>query len=181
MGHGFGDFGFEYVVEAFGYAECDEACAPFECRVCRECCRACEAHGSGENIYSAAIPFVGVGFPLGEQASAAAVVYQVGADALMLNCRGRDSDVDEVQFAAPGASRVEEVSNAGQCKCDCACCGCTGSFDFARIGVESRGYIYGDYGTFGAGECVYKVGVYAAGRSLNARTQERVNGDVGIG
>ena len=181
MGHRFGDFGFEYVVEAFGYAECDEARASFECRVCRECRRACESHRSGEDIYSAAVSFVGVGFPLGEQASAAAVVYQVGADAFGLNCRPWYPDVDEVQFAALGASGVEEVSNAGQCKCDCAGCGCTGSFDLARVGVESRGYIYGDYGALGTDECVYEFGVYAAGRSLNACAQEGVNGDVGIG
>ena len=171
MGHCFGDFDFEYVVEAFGHAECDEARASFECRECRECRRACESHGSGEDIYSAAISFVGVGFPLGEQARAAAVVDQVGADAFALNCRGGDPDVDEVQFAALGASGEEEVSNARQCKCDCAGCGCTGSFDFARVGVESRGYIYGDYGAFGAGERVYEVGVYAAGGPLDTRAQ----------
>ena len=96
MGHCFGDFGFEYVVEAFGYAECDEARASFECRVCSECRRTCESHRSGEDIYSATISFVGVGFPVGEQASAAAVVDQVGADAFALNCRGGDPDVDEV-------------------------------------------------------------------------------------
>ena len=50
-----------------------------------------------------------------------------------------------------------------------------------RVGVESRGYIHGDDGAFGAGECVYEFGVYAAGRTSNARAQEGVNGDVGIG
>ena len=171
VGHCFGDFDFEYVVEAFGYAECDEARASSECRVCRECGCACESNRSGEDIYFATISFVGVGCAAREQARAATVVDQVRADALVFNCRIGYPDVDEVQFAALGATGIKKVSNARQCKCDCACCGCTGAFDFARVGVESRGYIYGDDGAFGAGEGVYEVGVNATGRTSNTRAQ----------